>query len=268
MRRHLSLYLFFARQTIRGELVLRASFITGVIGQWLYYGGTYLSLYIMVTNFHTLGGWNNHEVMVFFAFTTLSYAMAATVFYTPCRSLANRVRTGEFDEALTKPIDPLWYEVNKGFNFGYIGHTILSIVILCISLPKTHFVCTFWNMALFFIMLIGSAFLQAALLLFSSMFIFFTVGDNPIVALFTRSMKQFVDYPISIYSITIQVILTFVLPYAFLNFYPVGIILSKASTFSFPTIIAYLSPCINVGLFYVSLKAWKWALTYYQSSGT
>lgn len=268
MKKHISLYIFFAKMTIREELVLRASFITGIIGQWLYYGATIFSLYIIVSGFETLGGWNNFEVMTFFALSMLSYALAATVFFTPCRNLTTRVHTGEFDEALTKPIDPLWYEVSRGFNFGYIGHMILCLVILWISLPQTQFVFSLWNFLLLIIMLVGATLMQAALLLFSSIFSFFTVGDNPLVTLFTVSMRRFVEYPISIYNMTIQVILTFVLPYAFLNFYPIGIILGKEYTFSFPVIIVYLSPCISMGFFYLSIKAWRWALRYYQSSGT
>jgi ABC-2 type transport system permease protein len=268
MKKHLSLYLYFAKQTIREELVLRSSFLTGIIGQWLYYGGTCLSLYIMISNFNMLGGWNPYETMALFAFTMLSYAIGATVFFTPCRRLAAKIRTGEFDDALTKPIDPLWYEINKGFNFGYIGHTILSLVILFISLPRTQFLYTAWNFLLLLIMLLGAAFMQAALLLFPSAFAFFTVGDNPFISMFTHNLKRFVDYPISIYSMAVQVILTFVLPYAFLIFYPLGILLEKHATFSFPTVIAYLSPLIGAGCFLLSVKFWRWALRYYQSTGS
>lgn len=268
MKKHLSLYLYFAKQIIRGELVHRASFLAGVVGQWLSYGGTYLTLFIMIESFHTLGGWNAREVLFMTAFSFLSYAMAATVFYNPTRNLAAKIRSGEFDASLTKPVDPLWHEVYSGFNFGYIGHTVLSIAMMIVSLPGTRFSFTLWGCLLLALMLFGSALVQAALLLLPSVFSFFMVGDNPAQYFFSWGLKRFVDYPISIYSRAIQLILTFIFPYAFLNFYPVGVVLGLSRTFPFPVIVAYLSPAVGAALFFFSVKAWRWALSRYQSTGS
>ncbi len=264
----LSLYVYSAKQTIREELVHRASFLTGVVGQWLYYGGTCLTLYILVTTFGSLGGWNASEIAFLFAFTLLTYALAATVFFNPCRNLADKIRSGDFDGALVRPVDPLLFEISQGFNFGYIGHILLSSAILILCAPRTAFSCTLPGILLFLLMLASAVLLQTALLLFASTFSFFTVGDNPLLFLLTHNLKQFVDYPLSIYSTAIQTVLTFVLPYGFLNFYPAGVVLQKQGTFVYPGLCSVLPPFVSLSAFLLSVYLWKRSLKHYQSTGS
>ncbi|WP_099204722.1 ABC transporter permease [Scatolibacter rhodanostii] len=267
MKEHIKLYLLFAKQTIRGELVHRASFITGVIGQWISYGTTFITLYFLISNFGDLGGWKAEEVMFLYAFNLLSYAIAACVFFTPCINLPTKIRTGEFDGALIKPVNPFMHEIYNGFNFGYIGHTILSIIVIAITLPQTDYAFNIQNAFMFLIMLISSALIQASLLIAVSSISFITINENPVGDLIFR-FKQFVDYPITIYSASIQIILTFVLPLAFLNFYPVTAILRTPSSPYLPDFVPYLTPLMAGLMFFLSIKAWNKGLSKYQSSGS
>lgn len=268
MKAQIALYLLFAKQTIRQELVHRVSFITGIIGQWLFYGATFLTMYFTVQHFGTLGGWSPNEILFLSGFEVLSYALAACIFFTPCVNLPIRIRTGEFDAALTKPVSPFLHEIYNGFNFGYIGHTILSIVMICIAGINIGFKITFSSLLSFAFLLLCSILIQASILIFSSSLSFITINENPLMRTLIFVYKDFIKYPITIYHVAIQVILSFVMPMAFINFYPVSILLGAPSSSYFPSFVPYLSPFISVGLFLLSIKAWNKALSKYQSSGS
>ena len=49
MIQNLKLYFYCSRLIIRGSMLHRFSFFAGIIGQWLGYGATYFSLYVMVS---------------------------------------------------------------------------------------------------------------------------------------------------------------------------------------------------------------------------
>lgn len=265
MKQKKFIYFIFAKSTIRQEMTYSVSFITGVIGQWIAYGGTFLSLYIMIENFNVLGGWTSYEVLYLYAFNLLSYALAATVFFTPCRSLPVKIRTGEFDISLTKPVSPLLHEIYNGFNFGYIGHGILavSVMIFAVSHLDTQF-----SIVNLILLLISAALLQSGFLILSSSFCFITVNQNPVFDFILYNVKSFTNYPITIYGTAIQFLLTFILPFAFINFYPSLILLSKISSSPFGTWLPYISPFVGITMFLLSTKIWNYGLSKYQSSGS
>jgi ABC-2 type transport system permease protein len=259
------MYFIFAKSTIRQEMTYRVSFITGVIGQWIAYGGTFLSLYIMIENFDVMGGWTSYEVLFLYAFNLLSYALAATVFFTPCRDLPIKIRTGEFDIALTKPVAPFLHEIYNGFNFGYIGHAILSVSVMIFAASHLDIRISIINLIL---LLICAALLQSAFLILPSSFCFMTVNQNPVFDFILWNFKSFTNYPITIYGTAIQFLLTFILPFAFMNFYPSLILLEKASSSPFAAWLPYVSSFVGITMFILSIKVWNYGLAKYQSSGS
>lgn len=265
MGKIINIYITFAKSTIRQELTYRVSFITGVIGQWIAYGGSFLSLYIMIENFNVLGGWTSYEVLYLYAFNLLSYALAATVFFTPCRNLPMKIRTGEFDISLTKPVAPLLHEIYNGFNFGYIGHAILAVSVMIFAVSHLNIRVSIVNLIL---LLICAALLQSAFLILSSSFCFMTVNQNPVFDFILWNFKSFTNYPITIYGTAIQFLLTFILPFAFMNFYPSLILLGKAQSSPFAAWLPYLSSIVSIAVFLLSIKIWNYGLSKYQSSGT
>jgi ABC-2 type transport system permease protein len=262
------LYLAFAKMSVRSELAHRGSFIAGIIGQWLSYGATFFSVYVMVSAFDTLAGWSAPQVVFLYAFNLLSYALGAMFFFNPSTRLDVKIRTGEFDSALTKPVSPLAHELYLGFNCAYVSHISLSLVMLCLSAPAAGVSFSAGGVLLFSVMLVSAAMIQGALLLLSSVMGFFTVGDNPIIDVLFWEIKRFTNYPITIYHVIIQIFLTFVLPFAFMNFYPVSAVLHKEDEISIWSGLPYVTPIVAGLVLFVSVKIWNWGLSKYQSTGS
>ena len=263
----ISLYLCFARIAIRSQLAHRSAYWAGLIAQWLSYGATFATLYIMVSNFNILAGWTAEEVLFLYAVNLLSYALGASLFFNPCTHLPAKIRTGEFDAALTKPVSPLGHEFYMGFNFGYVSHVTLSIAVMIFAAIRVGLRPGFFLAIVFAGMLLGAILVQAAFLIFTSAFSFFLINENPVHDLLW-AVKHFTNYPIRIYPVILQIFLTFVVPVAFMNFYPASAILGKDSGPPFPAHLGYFSPLAGILLFILSLLFWNWALSKYQSTGT
>lgn len=268
MKRMLSIYFTFIKMHIREQMMYRMSFFAGVVGQAFSYGVQFLMIHILTSSFGTLAGWKPEEVLFMYAFSLLSYGLGAACFYWPSNNLVVKVRTGEFDNSLTKPISPFLYEMFSGFSAGYITHITLSVVVLVITIQKTSFQVSVGNIALLLFLLICSAMMQGAFLLISAVPSFFTVNQNPVLDFLLWDIKKFVDYPITIYGGVIQVLLSFVLPYAFLAFYPASWLLGKENLTILPDFVQYLAPVISILFFAVTLKLWHFGLSRYQSTGS
>ena len=113
----------------------------------------------------------------------------------------------------------------------------------------------------------------AAFVIFSSITVitgavsFWTIKSEEIVSLLTDNnygLKNFCDYPIQIYGQGMQVLLTFVVPYAFTGYYPVAMLLGKNVPYSH---VFCWSPIISLIMGFTAYTLWHMGLKRYNSTG-
>lgn len=270
MKHYLKLFAAFFRVAVRREMAYRGTYLAGIVGQWIGYGATFSSLYILISSFDVLGDWNGAEVMVLYGLALMSYAIGASFFYNFSADLSDRIRSGEFDGSLTKPIHPFLHEVfSSGYNVGYISHFTISLIIIIMALSSLDYRPTAGSILFLILAVIGASLIQAASLVAGSTMSFFTVGDNPVMDILLWDVKDFTsNYPITIFPKGIQFILTFILPFAFMNFYPAAALLGKEIPEGYPAILPYLAPIVGIVVFALSVLLWNWGLKHYQSTGS
>ncbi len=269
MKHYLKLFAAFFRVAVRREMAYRGTYLAGIVGQWVSFAATFASLYILVSSFGVVGDWNGAEVMVLYSIDKLAYALGASFFFNFSSGLSSRIRSGEFDGSLTKPIHPFLHEIfSCGYNIGYVSHISISLAVLVISLSILHYQVTLRGIALLVLLIIGGAMIQGAAFVASSALSFFTIGDNSAIGYLMYDIRDFTHYPIIIYPRGIQFILTFILPFAFMNFYPAAALLGKEIPEGYPAILPYLAPIVGIVVFALSVLLWNWGLKHYKSTGS
>lgn len=267
MKKKLDLLFEFLKLSIKQSMIFRGTWLLGVLGQFLNYGATILSLYIVILSLGSIKGWTAGEMLFIYALSLLAYALAASVFYGPCMVLGTKILNGDFDQTLTKPMNALTYEIVSNFNIGYISHIILGTVLVVIAVGKMSLEISVITVTRIIIIVICGAMLQASLMLFASMFSFIMVNGNPALQFIVSRARNFIQYPLNIYPKGIQLLLTFVLPYGFINFYPVVNLLHKQELAFGGSVLGTLFPIISVLLFIISILAWNKSLKVYSSAG-
>ncbi len=268
MRRYLKLFFSYFSVTFRAATIYRSTYFAGIVGQWLGYGATYATIYILTTKFTNLNGWKPHEVLLLYGLSVLSYSIAATFFFNSASNLSSKIRTGEFDLTLTKPINPFVHEIFSGINSGYVSHITLSIAVIIYALANTSFCASAKSIVFLIVMVIGATLIQASALIASSVLSFFTLNENPVLDFLLFNFKEFINYPITIYPKIVQILLTFILPFAYINYYPASFLLQKEAPEGFSQILIYLTPLVGVICFLLSISLWNWGLKHYKSSGS
>lgn len=267
--RYLSLYGDCFKISFRAQTMYRSTYILGIIGQWIGYGATFLTLYILVSSFGTLDGWSGAEITAMYGMSILSYAIGAAFFWRSCNDLPGRIRSGEFDATLTKPLHPFVQMLFRdGFNMGYVSHFTVALCVLVYGLWQSGWQASLYSVAFLVLAVLGASLVQSAALIAGSATSFFMIGDNPVMSFLAYDVKSFTDYPITIFPRGIQFVLTFLLPFAFINFYPSSVLFGKSIPAGYPAVLPYLSPMVGVLLFLLSLWFWNRGLKNYQSTGS
>ena len=104
-------------------------------------------------------------------------------------------------------------------------------------------------------MILSSITIFFGIFVLTASYCFITVQGLEVKNVFTDGGKYLAEYPISIYKKGMIFIFTFIIPYAFINYYPLLFILGKNNNilFAFSPILVfiYLIPCLiifNIGL--------------------
>ena len=115
------------------------------------------------------------------------------------------------------------------------------------------------SLIILFFSIIG-AFIVGAINTIFSISSFWTYRSNEIIWSFYR-MYTFTEYPITIYNKFIRILITVILPFAFVAYYP------TMNYLGMDKYMIYLSPIIMIILWIIAVKVWNWALNKYRSTG-
>jgi len=231
------------------------------------YASQFIVVWIIIDRFESLAGWKSYEVMFLMGFNLLSYAMAGSFMFNFSRLLPARIQSGELDEIFIKPLNPFLYLIFKDFA-GYFGHFILSITIIVISIIKLGIKLSIIKIIFFVITLLGAMLIQMAAFVFTSVPAFWLVKNNSLMDVFLWQLKSFINYPLSIYNKTVQILFTLIVPFGFINFYPSQYFLSKNDFLMFHPVLQYLTPVIGVVLIISAYRFWLFGLNHYKSTGS
>lgn len=246
----------------------RFAFITDLMVQAIIYIGIYLSIWIIFNKFQTVKGWNLYEVLFLYNLNMFSYSLSSLFFWSPFNELESMVQEGTFDSILIRPLNPFLSLIFRGFNHGFLGSLILGIMIFGLCADKLSIVWTFGKIIWLLIVILGAILIQAAIMIATGSLCFWFIKSSAVIDTAIYGFRRFLDYPIIIYDKIVQVLITFIIPYAFVNYYPSQYFLNKTGEVVFSPYFKYGTPVVGLLFFFISYRIWVWGLSKYQSTGS
>lgn len=264
---YLSLYMDFIKIKLRVLTEYPAAFWAQSIAKMMGWAADLIIIYLMVWRFESVLSWSAYEVLLLYSLNATAYALAGFFMFNAFGRLSLHIQSGTFDEILTKPLNPFLYLCFKGFSTGYVGNLISTITAMIYSIVKLDIPMDFINIFYLIIIITGSSLIHAAVFMFSNIPVFWIIKADALFS-FRWALDEFIRYPISIYDRWIQIMLTFVFPMAFINFYPAQYFLRKSDFLGFSPIFVHLTPVIGIFLFTLAYLFFFIGVRNYKSTGS
>jgi len=198
----------------------------------------------------------------FGSFVFLTYSLCILIF-TGLRDFEGITHHGEFDAYLTKPLNPLFQVIARRSDvMATFGHGAMGLVLFIYSANQTGVSFRFSSLAVLIPVLAGGVLLQGGILLFAASLTFWTTKSSEIQSLLFYLMRGFIAYPLSIYPTLIRYLLTYILPFAFVSYYPAQYFYrGQASR------VGLYTPAVALLVFGFALLVWRRGLKRYSSTG-
>ena len=224
-------------------------------------------IYFTLLKFGTLGGWNIYEMLFLFSLLFLTYGIMI-IFFTGLRDFGKTVRDGGFDRFILRPRGLLFQLIFTNADwFAAVGHGGLGIALFLISAGRVGIQWNAVNILYYLFTVMGGVLIQGAIFLLLAALNIYLLETNSLKELFYWNMRKCAGYPISIFHKAIQVCMIYVVPFAFVNYFPAQYLLRKPDMAQYPQLYLYITPIVGIVMYLAASGFWKYSLKFYKSSG-
>ena len=260
--KYLKIYSIFFKQYLKGLMEYRVDFLIGMVGFLFTQGAGLLFLYIIFQNITALAGFSLNQILLMYGLSLIPKGIDH-LFFDNIWLLPRYVRQGGMDRYMLRPINALYVFLIERFQPDAFGEIILGTFLVITTLTNLSIPFDPVQFIVIFITLFIGIFIFTGLKLATASTSFWLKNSYPLIQV-TYNLSDFMKYPITIFPKVMQVILTYVIPYALVSYYPAMYLFGEVSLIQ---LTLYL---VLVTLFVIGLGLWVWqkGLKHYESTGS
>jgi ABC-2 type transport system permease protein len=258
-------YVWIAAMWVRSSLAYPLSFWILTISSALITLLDFVGLALMFHTVPALGGFDLREIALLYGASGIGIGVGDLVIGS-VEQIGTYVRTGGLDSMLTRPVPLLVQVCADRFAVRRLGRISQALVVFAYGAGAVA-----WSPAK---VGLAAVMLVSACLIFFSLFVgfsciqFWTLDSTEFANAFTYGGNTMTQYPMTIFPREVLKGLTFLVPVAFVNWYPCLYLLDRPDPFGMPAWFAGLSPAVAVVTVAVAGLAWRSGVRHYTSTGS
>jgi ABC-2 type transport system permease protein len=266
---YIRLYVRLVASRIRSQMQYRVSFLLDTAGSFMGNFMDLAALLVMFTQARSLGGWSLGEIAFLYGLSSVSFALHE-LFQGGFDNdvFASYVQHGQFDQMLIRPLPVPFQMLTEYFMLRRLGRMTQGVLAFVLGIVLAHLHWTPAKLLYLPVVIAGGALFFLAISIAGCTLCFWTVQSTEVVNIFTYGGTTMLQYPLTIYQEWIQKFFVYVLPMAFINYFPTLYFLDKPDPFHLPLFVSFLAPVVCSVVFLLSLRVWAFGVAHYTSTGS
>jgi ABC-2 type transport system permease protein len=244
-----------ARLAYRLDLIVK--FITDLISQ------SFNLIFIVVVFGHTkqLGGWSQAEVIFIYGYFLLPWAIFGTFFN--LWSFNDRyIIKGELDRVLTRPVHSLLQIIMESMTPESLIGVFTGLAVMGYGASQLDLHWAWYDPLLLIVFTLGGVLVYGGIFIALTSISLYTDSKTDIQPI-VFNVSNYGRYPVNIYNRIVQFVLTWILPFAFVGFYPASYLLDRGDW----RFYAYLTPLVGLVYFAIAVMLWNRGIRHYRGAG-
>ena len=264
---HWTLYWRLVGAQARSQMQYKMSFILGALGGFAANIFEFAAVLVLYHRIPHLAGWRLGEVALLWGMSAISFALAE-LFAAGFDDFAQTIRQGTFDRVLTRPLGAFFQTLAAELSLRRAGRGSQGVAVLLIGQQQLALDWSPDKLLVLGLALAGGAAIFFSVFVLGAAWCFWTVEGTEVMNTFTYGGTTMASYPLDIFHGWLRRFITFVLPLAFVNYYPALYLLGRADPLGLPPWAGLLSPVAAAAFAMVAAFCWSAGVRRYQSTGS
>ena len=254
-----------ARLWVRASMAYPASFWMLTFGSFVMTGLDFAAILVIFGRVDTIGGFSLAEVAFLYAGTGLGIAFG-DFFVGRVERLGSMIRLGRLDTMMTKPVPLLVQVLADEFALRRLARIAQAGLVFAWAATRID-----WDPSR---VLVTAGMVVCGSLIFCGLFVmlasiqFWTADSAEAANAFTYGGNALTQYPLTVYPSEVVKVLTFLVPIAFVNWYPSLYVLGRSDPFGLPEWLQFLSPVAAGVVVAATGLVWRTGVRHYRSTGS
>ena len=265
--RDLRAFMLLAAMWIRVSWTYRTSFLVMTGASFVITGIDFVAILVMFANVDELGGFGLGQIAFLYGATALCLGVGDLVVGNVER-LGRHVRLGTFDAMMVRPVGVFAQVCANEFALRRLGRIAQGTAVLLWSLTVVDIAWDPARVAMLGSLVVCGTAIFVGLFVLGAAFQFVSSDASEVANAFTYGGNTMTQYPLTIYPTEVVKALTFLVPVAFVNWYPALFILDIPDPFGLPGWLRFAAPVAAVVVCSLAALAWRSGLRRYRSTGS
>ncbi|MGH7143508.1 MAG: ABC transporter permease [Planctomycetota bacterium] len=267
-RLHIRVFFSFIARAVVSHLEFRVDFLAEVIASLCAHGAGLITLWVMFNNVHDLHQdasqllYSKWQVLFIYGVSFLSMALFSVFSFNIYRFADKYIVKGEYDRVLVRPLNPIFQILIEAIDMTSVPDLFLGFGVIWYSADGVGFHFTIRNLVLLGGFAVGGAMTLIGIFTALSALAFWfeaEIGILPPV----YNLAQFGRWPLKIYNKFFQVVLTWILPVAFIGFFPAAFFMQAGEYSNY----ALLTPLVGLACMALGVGVFKLGTHHYTGAG-
>ncbi|MEW5938180.1 MAG: ABC-2 family transporter protein [Chloroflexota bacterium] len=251
----------FVKLNVQMSLAYRADTWINLLLNLMWLGWELLGLSIIFNNTDTLGGWGPGELIALLGVFRLVNTFMGVIVWPNTEKFNQSVRDGSMDYTLLQPVDSLFVTSFSRITIWRAWDLVLALVLIAVGVTWAGNAASLNVPSFLLLILSGTLVIYSLWIVLIAFTFWFTKFDNNVTIM--QALMDAGRYPVTIYPVWLQVIVTYIIPIALATSIPLQALRGELG-------LREVSIFFGVGLvsFWVATRVWKAGVRRYSSASS
>ncbi len=257
----MKLYLKFLSIHLRSAMTYRASFFLSCLGHLLITTNVFLSVVFLLDRFDSIGGYTLPQLSLCYA-VILAATSLAECFGRGIDVFHRLLSDARFDRIMVRPRSPLFQVLCQEMKPTMLARVLQAAVMLVWAVGSGAVAWTPAKALVLTLMILCGAAVFFGLYLINACICFFTLEHVETLNIFLDGPREYGKYPFGVYGKPVLLILTFLVPLALVQHWPLQFLFDRGPAWYGLLPVAsllFLIPCALL---------WRLGVRHYRSTGS
>ena len=262
IKRYFRLYRVLIKQFFKTLVQSKVDFLMGLFGFFFTQVLGIAFLYLIFDKIPNLNGWTLSQLIFIYGFAQIprgiDHLFTDNIWLVAWRMVVN----GDFDRYMLRPMNVFFQIICEKLQPDAVGELLIGTILIIMSLSKGIVIVDGMHIVMFIVSVIAGAVIYTSVKLLFASLSFWIKRSGPFLQV-AYEMADFAKYPVEIYSKPIQFILTFVIPFAFVAYFPASYFLIQKSALTTVGIECLIAVILSI----LAYSIFKIGISKYESAG-